>query len=96
MRNLGGPTRRHARTGTMIGWGVFRPKPWDFAGLFGSSRQADAKAQEMGVGYIARFGELQDGTDNFEWSLPENRDEQQLALIVPKGPELDHGSRHHD
>ena len=85
MRNSEAPTRRHARTGTLIGWGVFRPKPWHFAGLFGSSRQAEAKAQELGVDYIVRFGELQDGTDNFEWSSPENGDEELRALDRVKG-----------
>jgi hypothetical protein len=85
MRNSEAPTRRHARTGTLIGWGVFRPKPWHFAGLFGSSRQAEAKARELGVGYTVRFGELLDGTDNFEWSVPEDRDGERRALDRVKG-----------
>jgi hypothetical protein len=39
----------------------------------------------LGVDYIVRFGELQDGTDNFEWSSPENGDEELRALDRVKG-----------
>jgi hypothetical protein len=71
MRNNPGAKRRHTRTGTLMGWGVFRIDPWHFVGIFGSRRQADARAQEIGIGYVVRLGELQEGTDKFEWSVPE-------------------------
>jgi hypothetical protein len=53
-----------------IGWGVFSTDPWHFVDLFGSRRQAYAKAREMGKGYIVRFGELEEGTDSFVWPAP--------------------------
>ena len=39
------------------GWGVVRKSPWHFAGLYSTKQEADAKAQEMGAGYVVLFGE---------------------------------------
>jgi hypothetical protein len=39
------------------GWGVVRTSPWHFAGLYRTKQEADAKAQEMGAGYVVLFGE---------------------------------------
>jgi hypothetical protein len=50
---------------TLTGWGVVRNAPWHFAGLYPTKHEADTKAQEMGAGYVALFGEQQEGTDNF-------------------------------
>ena len=47
------------------GWGVVRKSPWHFAGLYPTKQEADAKAQEMGAGYVVLFGEQLQGTDNF-------------------------------
>jgi hypothetical protein len=47
------------------GWGVLRKSPWHFAGLYPTKQEADAKAQEMGAGYVVLFGEQLQGTDNF-------------------------------
>jgi hypothetical protein len=52
---------------TLKGWGVIRENPWHFAGLFPTREAAEAKAKELGPGYIARPGEQQEGTDNFVW-----------------------------
>jgi hypothetical protein len=58
---------------TLRGWGVVREAPsWHFAGLFPTREAAETKATEMGRGYIARFGEQQEGTDNFVFSATEN------------------------
>ena len=53
---------------TLSGWGVARLEPWHFVGLFPSQVEAEAKAAELGPGYVAKFGENEEGTDNFVWS----------------------------
>lgn len=53
---------------TIKGWGVLRSSPWHFVGLFSDKAQAEAKAREMGADYKVRFGENQEGTDNFIYS----------------------------
>ena len=50
---------------TLIGWGAVREMPWHFAGLFASREEAQSKADEMGAGYIARYGERNDDPDTF-------------------------------
>jgi hypothetical protein len=47
------------------GWGVVRNSPWHFAGLYPTKQEADAKAREMGSGYVVRLGEEQVGTGIF-------------------------------
>lgn len=53
---------------TLIGWGAVRETPWHFAGLFASQGEAQIKAEEMGDGYVARYGERQDTPDTFTTS----------------------------
>ena len=50
---------------TLIGWAAVRETPWHFAGLFASREKAQSKADEMGVGYIVRYGERTDNPDTF-------------------------------
>jgi hypothetical protein len=50
---------------TLIGWGTIRETPWHFVELFGSMEEAQAKADAMGPGYIARYGERQEESDTF-------------------------------
>lgn len=53
---------------TVAGWGVVRNAPWDFAGIFKSKDEAEAKAADMGEEYDVHYGENQEGTDNFIWT----------------------------
>ena len=47
------------------GWGVVRSEPWDFAGLFDTEALAQAKAQELGAGYVVSYGWNEVGTSSF-------------------------------
>jgi hypothetical protein len=53
---------------TLIGWGVVREFPWDFAGLFASQDDAQAKADALGEGYIVRYGERHEESNSFVFS----------------------------
>ena len=53
--------------GTLTGWGVVRGAPWDFAGIYDTEAEANAKAREMGPEYEVHYGKNQKGTDNFIW-----------------------------
>ena len=55
---------------TLIGWGAVLATPWHFAGLFGSQEEAQMKADAMGEGYVARYGERQDESDTFASADP--------------------------
>ena len=50
---------------TLIGWGAVREMPWHFAGLFPYRGGAQNKVDEMGVGYIVRYGERNEELDTF-------------------------------
>ena len=50
---------------TLIGWGAVRESPWHFAGLFASQEEAQLKADAMGEGYVALYGERQEEPDTF-------------------------------
>ena len=50
---------------SLIGWGAVRDTPWHFAGLYASQGEAQAKADRMGEGYVARYGERQRIPDIF-------------------------------
>ena len=50
---------------TLVGWGVVRETPWHFAGLFAAQEEAQIKADAMGKGYVARYGERQEETNTF-------------------------------
>ena len=52
---------------TLTGWGVVRGEPWDFVGIYDTESEALAKASEMGDGYEVKYGDNQQGTDNFIW-----------------------------
>jgi len=47
------------------GWGVIRPAPYHFAGLYRTKSEADAKAVAMGPEYIVSYGAQEAGTENF-------------------------------
>jgi hypothetical protein len=49
----------------VLGWGVFRMKPWSFKGLYLAEADAHNRAQECGKGYKVAYGSMQAGTDNF-------------------------------
>ena len=40
----------------LTGWIVFRPKPWDFIGVFGSRDEAEAVRVRAGAAYQVTFG----------------------------------------
>lgn len=50
---------------TLVGWGAVREAPWHFAGLFRTQQEAQLKADEMGDGYVARYGERRESPDTF-------------------------------
>lgn len=50
---------------TLIGWGAVREAPWHFAGLYASQDEAQGKADEMGDGFIVRYGQRQEIDDTF-------------------------------
>ena len=50
---------------TLIGWSAVREMPWHFAGLFAYREEAQSMADEMGAGYIARYGEWTEDSDTF-------------------------------
>jgi hypothetical protein len=50
---------------TLIGWGVIRDAPWHFAGLFPTRDEAQARADDLGEGYLVRYGERSEETDSF-------------------------------
>ena len=53
------------------GWGVLRLKPWDLAGVFVSSAEAEALARRMGVGYVVKYGDHRPGSEDFSYSSEE-------------------------
>lgn len=57
---------------TVKGWGVFRQEPWHFVGVFPTKEAAEAKARDMGPGYIVAFGENREGTDDFVYTSIDN------------------------
>lgn len=61
---------------TKTGWGTIREIPWHFAGLFASQAGAQRKADEMGEGYIVRYGDHQIALDTFT-----SRDEPQGSAM---------------
>lgn len=68
---------------TLIGWGVVRRQPWHFAGLFETQIEAAAKAIDLGVGYVAHFGESKDEA-SFEWrgTMPDGNDANTTAIEI--------------
>jgi hypothetical protein len=53
------------------GWGVLRLKPFHLAGIFESSADAEALAQNLGGAYEVRYGEHAAGSAEFSFSTPE-------------------------
>lgn len=47
------------------GWGVIRPVPYHFAGLYRTKSEADGKAIAMGPEYLVSYGAQEAGTENF-------------------------------
>lgn len=52
------------------GWGVVRLSPWDLAGVFETSGEAETRIAELGAGYIIRWGEGVPGSDKFVSAEP--------------------------
>lgn len=53
---------------TLTGWGVVRPSPWHFIGIYETNEIAMAVAAELGTEYEVHFGDNREGTDDFVWS----------------------------
>ena len=48
------------------GWGVFRPSPYHFVGLYRTKAEAEARAAAMGSSeYLVSYGAQEVGTENF-------------------------------
>ncbi|GAA0298208.1 hypothetical protein GCM10009087_05030 [Sphingomonas oligophenolica] len=78
---------------TLIGWGVVRESPWHFVGLFPTQDEAQAKAREMGSGYIVRYGERSDETDSFIFGEPGSRNNVIAGSIFAPRSADDRGDR---
>lgn len=61
-----------AEGNTITGWGVVQPNPWVFVGIFPTKDQAEAEAKSRGPDYVVRYGDNQEGTDNFVWDSLNN------------------------
>lgn len=68
---------------TLIGWGAVRETPWHFAGLYASQEEAQAEANRMGDGYVARYGERQSITDTFASADPETPSAMVGSIFEP-------------
>ena len=53
------------------GWGVIRLKPWHLAGVFVSSIDAENLAQQLGEGYVVKYGDHAFGSPDFTFSNSE-------------------------
>ena len=49
------------------GWGVLRLTPWDLAGVFASSIDAEQMARKMGADYIVKYGDHAAGSPDFSF-----------------------------
>lgn len=79
---------------TLIGWGVVREAPWHFAGLFPSQDEAQIKADEMGEGYIVRYGERQEESDTFlSGEPPRGASVMAGSIFAPEAARDDRSSR---
>lgn len=59
---------------TLTGRGVVRTSPWHFVGIYKTKDEAAAEAASRGDGYIVRYGDNQEFTDNFIWDSVSNPD----------------------
>lgn len=50
------------------GWGVLRLKPWDLAGVFEVSVDAEALADRLGGDYVVKYGDHEPNTQTFRFS----------------------------
>lgn len=50
------------------GWGVLRRKPWHLAGVFTSSAEAEALAQNLGASYEVRYGDHDASSSDFSFT----------------------------
>lgn len=63
---------------TLTGWGVVRWEPWHFIGIFAEKGEAEARARSQGPDYIVRYGEHEEGTEDFVWSDRNNPDVERI------------------
>lgn len=47
------------------GWGVFRPEPWDFAGIWPTRDAAEQEQERAGQDYEVAFGTAVLGSNGF-------------------------------
>ena len=59
---------------TIFGWGLVRPSPWHFVGLFRTAAEAHSAREEKGAGYIVRHGSHALSTDRFQWWREDDHD----------------------
>jgi hypothetical protein len=50
-----------------MAWGVVRPLPYQFAGLYRRKAEAEEKAGELGPEYEVHLGIQRTGTQEFIW-----------------------------
>jgi hypothetical protein len=50
---------------TLRGWGVIRPSPYHFVGLYRTKSEAAEKAVAMGPEYLVSYGAQEAETENF-------------------------------
>ncbi|QGZ94243.1 hypothetical protein [Terricaulis silvestris] len=50
------------------GWGVLRLTPMHLAGIFSSSVEAEALAQNLGPDYVVKYGEHTPGSAEFNFA----------------------------
>lgn len=64
----GGLTTPAEEVQEVAGWGVFRPKPWDFIGLFPAREQAERALERDGFDYGIAYGTGRIGSQRFDVS----------------------------
>ena len=68
----GGATVPGEDAAAVSGWGVFRRRPWDFAGVFPSRAEAvREQEQRAGSDYEVAFGTAHIGSDRFDVADPQ-------------------------
>lgn len=66
------------------GWAALCREPWHVAAIYGTRKQAEAKARELGEGYKVFYGEQRVGSDEFTIRVrpPRRRSRVRQGLTV--------------